>query len=59
MRKHAKAASKTRTSKKADTSANNDQVITNSETTARQSKSIVTNDAISQAATNPSAQAGS
>ena len=56
MRKHAKAASENRTRKQAD---NNDQVIPDSETTTRQSKSIVTNDADPQAATNrSSAQVG-
>jgi hypothetical protein len=57
MRKHAKAASKTRKRKQASTS---DQLIPDSETTTRQSNSMVTNDTNSQVNTDPSsAQVGS
>jgi len=54
MRKDAKVACKTRTRKQADTSSNNDQVIPDSETTARQSNPIVMNDTNSQGVINPS-----
>lgn len=60
MCKHVKAASKTRERKRANTSSNNDQLIPDPETTARQSNSIVTNDTNSQADTDlSSAQVGS